>query len=84
MKINQDIKMIEDTGFNELGDRGLYQPSGNLDMDDYRLAAGMVGGRTGTDAGILIGGTGLKLDSKNRRITVKEGSETRLFIGNLT
>lgn len=81
MKINEDIKMIEDTGFNELGDRGLYQPSGNLDEDDYRLAGGMVGGRTGSQANVGVGGRYLILDSKNGRILINDGTNDIILIG---
>jgi len=81
IKINEDIKTIEDAGYNEYLSKDIYQTGGSTNADVYRKAGMGIGGTYSQENLIKVGGELIEFDSANRRILIRDGTDPRILIG---
>lgn len=78
-----DAETIKDAGFDAYLSRNLYGTQGtDLALENrYVDASSLVGGIIGGEGIIYLGSKQIKLDGKNRRITINDGVNERVLIG---
>jgi hypothetical protein len=83
MEVVMDIQTVTEAGFDTYLTRALYtSPSTGFSIETrYTDASSLVGGMIGSEGIIYLGSKQIKLDGKNRRITISDGVNDRVLIG---
>lgn len=82
MEVIKDVETIGDCGFGPYQTRTNYgSPQGYVGGTRRQTSAtNLSGGRLGVDV-IELGSGSIKIDSKNKRIIINDGSDDRVLIG---
>jgi hypothetical protein len=83
MEIVMDAETISEAGFDTYLTRELFTTdSGSLMVETrYTDASNLVGGIIGSEGILYLGSKQIKLDGRNRRITINDGVNDRVLIG---
>ena len=83
MEVIIDSQTISDAGFNTYLTREIFMSEDrNLMIETrYTDASNLVGGIIGSEGILYLGSKQIKLDGKNRRITISDGINDRVLIG---
>lgn len=83
IKVIQDIKSLEDRGFNKYLSRTSYGKPEEVvgGTPRYISARNLSGGRLSSTTTINLGSDNIKIDGGNRRIVISDGSTDRILIG---
>lgn len=79
MAINIDLKTIADTNFDKFLNRNPFGNAGYVPR--YSSAVDIAGGTLGDGTVINLGSKYIKIDGKNRRIIINDGTYDRVLIG---
>lgn len=79
MAINIDLKTIADTNFDRFLNRNPFGNAGYTPR--YSSASDIAGGTLGDGTVINLGSEYIKIDGKNRRIIINDGTYDRILIG---
>lgn len=85
MEIVQDIQTISEAGFDRYLIRTLL-PEGTASVSvgtTYTDASNLVGGIIGSEGIIYLGSKQVRLDGRNKRIVINDGTTDRVIIGYL-
>jgi len=83
MEIQIDVQTISEAGFDTYLKREIFtQESGGIMVETrYTDASNLVGGTIGSEGILYLGSKQIKLDGKNKRITISDGINDRMLIG---
>lgn len=83
MEIIIDTQTVTEAGFNEYLTRAIFTgETTNMSIETrYTDASSLVGGIIGSEGILYLGSKQIKLDGKNRRITISDGVNTRVSLG---
>jgi hypothetical protein len=86
MEIVIDKNTLSEAGFNVYLNRELYSVEGSISLtfgSNQVDASNLVGGIIGSEGIIYLGSKQVRLDGKNRRIVINDGTTDRVIIGYL-
>lgn len=83
MEVIIDTQTVSDAGFNTYLTREIFMTQDqNLMIETrYTDASNLVGGIIGSEGILYLGSKQIKLDGKNRRITIGDGINNRVNLG---
>jgi hypothetical protein len=85
MEIISDVQTITDAGFNKYLVRTIMPMEASIPMEESRYtdASNIVGGIIGSEGILYLGSKQVRLDGKNKRIVINDGTTDRVIIGYL-
>lgn len=86
MEIVIDKSTLSEAGFNVYLNRELYSTSEDISIsigNNQVDASNLVGGIIGSEGIIYLGSKQVRLDGKNKRIVINDGTTDRVIIGYL-
>lgn len=85
MEIVQDTQTLTEAGFDKYLIRDILPISDSISMTETRYmdANNLVGGIIGNEGILYLGSKQVRLDGKNKRIVINDGTTDRVIIGYL-
>jgi hypothetical protein len=85
MRIDIDVKTVSEAGYDKYLFRNTFEiESGNAVVTSrYTDANSFVGGVIGSEGVMFLGSKQVRLDGKNKRIVINDGTTDRVIIGYL-